>query len=203
MAAKYDLYENPDPKKSGNKQALHARLVPTGKTTAKRLCELASRGNTFNPNEMQAMLECLTDAVVRELENGYVVELGEIGTLSLTLDCRPVMEKSEIRSASVNVKNMTLHTSKEMKNRLRNIHLERNSNGWQTKKVDEALLEQRLTEFFATNAVMRSPDYCRLRECKRCKGVEELNGLIAQGRLLRDGKAGSTVYLPVGGNFGR
>lgn len=203
MAAKYDLYENPDPKQSGEKQALHARFVPTGKTSVTHLCERAANGNTFNPGEMKAMLECIIDRVVEELGMGYVVELGSLGTVSMTLESRPVMEKNEIRSASVRVKNLTLTVSKKMKRRIKGIALERNPYGWQSHKISEDEIELRMTKFFAGNLVMRSSDYCCLRECKRCKGIEELNAFIAAGKLERSGHGSTTVYFPAKGNFGR
>lgn len=203
MAVKYDLYENPDPKRSGEKQPLHARFVPTGRLTADELCEYVARGNTFQPGEVKALLTCLTDTIATELAAGKIIELGDIGTLSLTLNCRPIMEKDEIRSASVRIKNMTLRTSKEMKRKLASIHLERNPHGWQSKNVDEDIITQRLTEYFATHPFMRSSDYCRLRECKRGKGLIELNKLVSEGKLIRDGKKSTIVYLAAKGRFGK
>lgn len=203
MAVKYDLYENPDPKRSGEKQPLHARFVPTGRLTADELCEYVARGNTFQPGEVKALLTCLTDTIATELAAGKIIELGDIGTLSLTLNCRPIMEKDEIRSASVRIKNMTLRTSKEMKRKLASIHLERNPHGWQSKNVDEDIITQRLTEYFATHPFMRSSDYCRLRECKRGKGLIELNKLVSEGKLIRDGKKSTIVYLAAEGRFGK
>lgn len=203
MAAMYDLYENPNPEKSGEQQPLHARFVPRGRTTTEKLCERAANGNLYKAAEIEAMLKSLADTIVQEFEAGNVVELGEIGTLSVTLDSRPVMEKNEIRSASVRVKNMTLRTSVEMKRKLSGVHLERNPYGWRTKELDGKVIEERLTKFFAEHTAMRSKDYFQLRECKPGKGVRELNALIAEGRLLRDGKKGSSVYFPAPGNFGR
>lgn len=203
MAAKYDLYENPNPEKSEEQQSLHARFVPRGRTTTEKLCERAANGNPYKAAEIQAMLKSLSDTIVQEFEAGNVVELGEIGTLSITLDSRPVMEKDEIRSASVRVKNMTLRTSAEMKRKLLGVHLERNPHAWQTKKLDEATIEERLTKFFSANMMMRSKDYFNLRECKPSKGLEELNALIAEGRLMRNVKKGSSVYFPAPGSFGR
>lgn len=203
MAVKYDLYENPDPRKTGKKQPMHARVVPIGKLTADELCERAARGNTFQAGEMKAMLDCLTDTIATELATGRVIELGNLGTLSLTLSCRPVMDKEEIRSASVHVKNMTLRTSKEMKRKLASIHLERNPYGWKSKEMDMDIITQRLTEYFADHPYMRSADYCRLRECKYSKGIEELNKLVSEGKLMRDGKKSTMVYLAVSGWFGK
>lgn len=203
MSVKYDLYENPDPKKTGEKQPMHARFVPTGKLTADELCEHAARGNTFQPGEIKAVIDCLTSTIVQELAAGYIIEFGNIGTLSLTLDCRPVMEKNEIRSASVHVRNMTLRTSKEMKRKLVSIHPERNPYGWKSKEMDESIITGRLTEYFATHPFMRSSDYFRLRECKRGKGMIELNRLVDEGKLVRNGKKSTVVYMPAEGWFGK
>lgn len=203
MAAKYDLYKNPSPKGKAEEQLMHARFVPYGKVTADELYKLAANGNTFTPGEIHAMLECVIDTVINQLEFGKVVEFGSLGTISMTLDSRPVMKKSEIRSQSVCVKNLTLKVSKVTKRRIHSIELERNPYGWQSHQMEPEEIERRLTEYFAKNFVMRSPDYCHLRKCKRCMGIKELNAFIAEGRLCRNGRGCTTIYIPTAGNFGR
>lgn len=204
MAAQYDLYENPDPSKSGKPQLLHARFVPSGKVTARRFCELAAEGNTFNPMEMQGMLECIIDTLIEQLKEGKVVELGSLGTVSMTLTCRrPAMKKNEIRSNSVRVKNLSFTLFRRTKQRIKDIRLEHKPQGWQSRKVSAEVMEKRLTDFFASHPVMISRDYCRLRECKPGKGLRELNALIEEGRLIRQGRRAASFYIPAEGNFGR
>lgn len=203
MAARYDLYENPDPQKSGEQQPMHARFFPFGKISADELYRLAADGTTFNPHELASAFKLITDTIVRQLERGNIIELGDMGTISMTLECRPVMEKTEIRSASIHVKNLTLRTSKAMKQRIKGIELERNPFAWKSVEMNTQTRDRKLTEFFAQTPIMTRRDYEKLRACKPGKALEEINQLIAEGRIKRQGIRSSSFYLPTEGNFGK
>lgn len=201
MAARYELYENPDPRKSGEKQPMHARFVPLARVSADKLYSLAAEGTTFNRHELASAMKLITDTIIKQLKSGNIIELGELGTVSMTLECRPVMEKTEIRSASVHVKNISLRTSKEMKQRIRSIELERNPYAWQSTKMEAETRDSKLTEFFAQSPFMTRHDYEKLRACKPGKALQEINQLIHEGRIARRGNRSSSLYLPTKGNF--
>lgn len=203
MTAKYNLYENPDPQQTGEPQPLHARLVASGRVESAHLYELAAKGSTYSAGELSGAMELIIETLVAQLKEGKIVELGKLGTVSLTLKCRPVMDKKEIRSSSVEVKDITLRTSKKLKERLKTILLERNPSDVKTMPVDPAQLDKLLTAFFTDNLLLTSKEYRRIRGCKQTKALQELNRLIAEGRLSREGNRGSAVYLPVTGNFGK
>ena len=50
---------------------------------------------------------------------GYNVELEGIGTFSVSLKSRPVMEKNEIRAESIHFKDVKFRSSKELRDRLK------------------------------------------------------------------------------------
>lgn len=49
MSAYYDLYETPDVQNTGEKQPLHARIVPSGTYSQKEFIERVSRYQPFSP----------------------------------------------------------------------------------------------------------------------------------------------------------
>lgn len=203
MAMKYDLYENPDPDKSGRQQPLHAKIIPTGKTSAKELYTKAAGGTTFNSSEIAAAMTLITKTIVNELKNGHTVELGEIGTLSVTLNSRSVMDKKEIRAASIQVKDLCLRTSKALKQEISKIELERNPYAWKSTGLNTEIRDRELTEYFSTHPFITNPEYQKLRACKPGMALKELNALITEGRITRHGARSSSVYLPAEGNFGK
>lgn len=203
MTAKYNLYENPDPKKTGKPQPLHARIVPSGKVESAQLYELAARGSTYNASELSAAMELVTETLLTQLKEGKTVELGKLGTVSLTLKCRPVMDKKEIRSSSVEVKDLSLRTSKKIKEKLKTICLERNPPSGGSISVTPAQIDKALTAFFTDNLFITTKEYQHITGCKHTKALKELNGLIAEGRIHREGTRSCSIYLPVAGNFGK
>ena len=50
MSAYYDLYETPDVQNTGEKQPLHARIVPSGTYSQKEFIERVSRYQHFHQN---------------------------------------------------------------------------------------------------------------------------------------------------------
>ena len=50
MSAYYDLYETPDVQNTGEKQPLHARIVPSGTYSQKEFIERVSRYQHFPQN---------------------------------------------------------------------------------------------------------------------------------------------------------
>ena len=97
MSAFYDLYETPDPNDTGEKQPLHARIVPSGTYSKKDFIERVSRHQPFPHNIIEGVLGAVVDELAEALADGYIVELGELGHFSISLKCtHKVMTKKEI-----------------------------------------------------------------------------------------------------------
>ena len=56
MSAYYDLYETPDVQNTGEKQPLHARIVPSGTYSQKEFIERVSRYQHFPQNMVDGVL---------------------------------------------------------------------------------------------------------------------------------------------------
>ena len=68
---------------------------------------------------MKGILQLFQDMMVDFLMFGYNVELEGIGTFSVSLKSRPVMEKNEIRAESIHFKDVKFRSSKELRDRLK------------------------------------------------------------------------------------
>ena len=130
MSTYYDLYETPDVQNTGEKQPLHARIVPSGTYSKKDFIERVSRHQPFPHNIIEGVLGAVVDELAEALADGYIVELGELGHFSISLKCtHKVMTKKEIRAESIRFDNVHLRTSKEFKKKIkREIELERVEN---------------------------------------------------------------------------
>lgn len=199
MSAHYDLYETPDVQNTGEEQPLHARIVPSGTYSKKDFLERVSRSSqTFNYNVIDAVVGVVIDELSEALAEGYVVELGELGHLSISLKCtHKVMNKREIRAESIRFDNVHLRTSKEFKRKIRReIELERVEKSKHISRKVEFSIEQRqqmLQEFLKNNGGITRLEYSRLTGLSRLKAIDELNNFIGQG-ILRKRGAGRTVF---------
>ena len=199
MSAHYDLYETPDPNNTGEKQPLHARIVPSGTYSKKDFLERVARSSqTFNYNVIDAVVGVVIDELAEALSEGYVVELGKLGHFSISLKCtHKVMNKRDIRSESITFDNVHLRTSKEFKRKIkREIELERVDKSKHSSQKVEFTLEQRLhklQEFLKKNGGITRLEYSSLTGLSRLKAIDELNVFIGKG-ILRKRGAGRTVF---------
>lgn len=195
MGAKYALYENPNPKGDGKKQPLHARIVPKGTVRTEEIAEQIADSSGYSTGITKGMLDALAKAIARNLRQGYTVELEEIGSFSISLKCRPVMDKKELRSWSVRFGNIHFKGSKKMKDRLKSIDLERDSEARATRYSPEQrkgrmLLELKEKEFFTT------AQYMRLNGCNRSTAARDVKEMIEAGKIKKLGYGKAVLYVP-------
>ena len=202
MSARYDLYETPDPKKTGKKQPLHARIVPNGTYSRKEFLERVARFQHLPPNILNGALDAIMDELADSLAEGYNVELGELGFFSTSLKClRPAMNKKEIRAESIRFDNVHLRVSKEFRMKVhRAMELERVEKTVHVVKKVQLTQEQRiqlLREFLQKNGGITRLEYSRMISEPRLKAIEELNAFIQQGILRKRGAGRNVFYVLV------
>lgn len=200
MSAYYDLYETPDPNSTGEKQPLHARIVPSGTYSKKEFLERVSRHQPFPHNIIEGVLGAVVDELAEALADGYIVELGELGHFSISLKCtHKVMNKKEIRAESIRFDNVHLRTSKGFKKKIhREIELERVENfGGTTSKTEIPIGRrlQMLQEFLKRNGGITRMEYSRLTGVARLKAVDDLNIFIQEGKLRKRGSGRTVFYV--------
>lgn len=196
MGAKYALYENPNPKGNGEKQPLHARIVPKGTVRTQEIAEQIADGSGYSTATTKGMLDALAKIIARNLRQGYTVELEDLGSFSLSLKCRPVMDKKELRSWSVRFGNIHFKGSKKMKNQLRSIDLERDSEAKATlyspeQRKGRILLTLQEREYFTT------AQYMRLNGCTRSTAARDIKEMIESGKIKKLGYGKAVLYVPV------
>lgn len=195
MAATYDLRENPNPNKDGKKQPLYPRIVSKGTIPSRELLEEISSGSTFNVGELEGALSALSERISFHLKNGYNVELGKLGYFSAKLKARPVMEKDEIRSASVEFDNVNFRASAWFKKHTRGT-LERSNRGFQTSaKLSEEERKDMLEKYLDENTYITRTDYTQLTGLLKNNAMKDLKEFVNQGLLVSSGHRNQMIFL--------
>ena len=199
MSLYYDLYQSGNPLKLDEEQPLYARVIPSGTLPAKKFLELVSKSNGFSEAILEGCLQAVTDELQRWLEQGWTVEVGELGYFSLSLKCdRPVMDKKEIRSPSIHLNKVNLRINKEFKQKFASMRLERMESPYRTpcdRHEDECL--QLLTQHLKKQGCINRMDFMRLTGISRKKAVSLLNKYIGEGVIRKYGNGKAVVYLPM------
>lgn len=199
MSANYRLTPNPNPKGDGQKQPLHARLVANGTVGIEELMKYGKERSTFSTADMKGAMQLISDLMADYLMMGYNVELEGIGFFGLSLQSRPVMDKTELRSESVHFKNINFRCSKEMKRRLKSMPLSRLKETT-VKEFSAQEREQRLMDYLSNNAYISRVDYMAINHCCKNSALNDLKRFIAEGKLLRAGHRNTSIYLKVAKN---
>ena len=188
MAANYKLVRNPNPnaKEPEKTLPLHPRLVSSGTLYWDKFIERAKARSTFSPTDMKGIMQLFQDMMVDYLMAGYNIELGGIGTFSVSLQGRPEMEKSKIRSESIHFKTVRFRASKELKERLKAMPVFRDKE----KASDPSYLpaeacEEELFHFLETNPYITSREYRTICGCSRSKAALDLRKYTQEGKLIR------------------
>lgn len=196
MTARYDLYLNPPSEEGKEERPLHARIVPYGTISTQRLAEEIAYGTSFTPGDVVGVLEMLALKTADYLSQGYWVNLNGLGIFSISLKCRPVFRKDEIRSASVHFKQVNFRAGSELRKRMSGIVLERNpippvpSSGINMEEANRLL-----DDYFTSNPFISRTDFSRLSGLPPTAALKVLNHLIGAGQLRRYGVGRTVVYL--------
>ncbi|MDR1880895.1 MAG: HU family DNA-binding protein [Tannerellaceae bacterium] len=193
MSANYKLVRNPNPKKDGQIQPLHARFVPCGTVSTPEIIRAILPKSTFSSADYKGVLQLLQDALVDHLMFGFNVELEGIGTFTISLQSPPVMNKKQIRSESVFFKDVKFHASKELKDRLKTMHVFRAPER-QRKTFTLEECEERLMRYLEKNTYITGRAYKSLSQCGKTKAAAQLKQFRLAGKIVRHGYGPTTFY---------
>lgn len=193
MSARYRMVRNPNPTGESKKQALHPRVVPYGTIRTNELIEEAEGRSGLSGADIKGALRVIADVMASRLNEGYNVELEELGFFSVSLSSHPVMDKKEIRSESIHFRNVNFRCGKYLKGKLKTMHLERMPEGKGVlPPFEERVL--RLTEYLDSHHYITCSDYRELTGCSKYRALEDLKKLIDEGKLEKNGYKSTRVY---------
>lgn len=202
MSAYYDLFEKPDVNKTGEKQPLYARFIPKGTMGRKEFLDRVHLFTGISRSLLEGAMSAFMDELRDCLVDGWTVELGELGYFTPSLSCtRDVMDKKELRAASVMLRGLNFRLSKEFYNELnKKIRLERHPQSASHSQSSAPLLsvEQRfrvLDEYLQQNPCINRAQYARLAGRSVKQAVTDLNLFIEEGLLKRHGAGRNVVYV--------
>lgn len=198
MSAYYDLYETPDINNTGEQQPLHARIVPKGTIDRKEFIDRVHRFTGLSHAMLEGAMSAFMDELRDCLADGWTVELGELGYFTPSLNCRPVMEKNHLRSASIGLRGLNFRLGKEFYRELNGkIHFERRpvfSAQSPASVLTKEQCAELLKDYLAQYPCINRAQYSQLTGRNYKQAVAELNVFIADGLLMRHGMGKSVVY---------
>ena len=194
MSANYKLVRTPSPKKSGEERPLHVCYVPNKTVSLKDMEKMLLSTSSFSMADVKGVLHLLQTAIVDNLMMGNDVCLDGIGTFTMSLQCRPVMDKKEIRSESIHFKNVKFRSAKELRKRLWGTPLFRAPEEEKEEFSTEDCRKRLLWYFDNKQPFITGRAYQALNHCGKTKAAAQLKQFSKEGTLTRQGYGPTTFY---------
>ena len=197
MSAQYDLYETPDIKQTGEKQPLHPRIVPKGTIGQDEFLDRVHKFTGISRSLLAGTMQSFQNELKDLLANGWIVELGEIGYFSVSLQGPPVMHKKDVRAQSIKLKNINYLPTKQFKREVGyDMRLERTESLTRPKGNgrSEAECLALITAHLEKYPCMTRTDYCYMTGHDKKRALKELNAFIEKEILMRYGAGKQVVY---------
>lgn len=115
MSIHYDLYETPDIQQTGEQQPLHPRVVFNGTIDQEEFLDRVHKFTGISRSLLSGAMQSFQNELRDLLANGWIVELGDIGYFSVSLQGPPAMKKEEVHAQSIKLKNINFRSGTQFK----------------------------------------------------------------------------------------
>lgn len=200
----YQLKEKHDLRGEANEEnpAIAVTVVGSRTVTTKELAKEIAASCTVKEADVAGVLTALSQRVQRTLLNGDRVELGEIGTLSVTLTCGNMHRADNVTAHDIKVRRIAFAPSKELTQAMRGAQM-KSAGPARTKQLTMEEAEERLTTHFATHDTLYRSEMESICECTRYRATQLLNAFVEAGKLHAAGRKNVRHYMAVEGCFGK
>ncbi len=196
MAIQYDFYETSELQDEDDEGRLRARAVSRGTISAEKLWKRVEQVSGFSVAQTKGVMEAVAEMTQYFLGEGYSVQLGELGYLSVSLTSRRVKNCKEIRAESVEFSQLNFRASKKVRGFL--IYTEKEKVSKKRSQSSKLPIEKRaqlLKDFLSTHPFASGVDYCRMTATLKGKAMRDLHSFIEEGWLRKYGNGRTVVYL--------
>ncbi|MDH6359275.1 HU family DNA-binding protein [Parabacteroides sp. PF5-9] len=195
MAAEYKLVRNPNPHHDNRVLPLHARLVSGGTVSVDDIMRDLKARSSFSPADIKGMLQLLQDIMADYLMFGKNVELDGIGTFSVSLQCRPVMNKKEIRAESVHFRSINYRPSVKLCRRLETMPVFRADSSKQIRHYTLDECREHLLRYLNNHTFITRKTYMQLNARSKPQACMDLKQFLNEGIINRYGQGPTTFYM--------
>lgn len=194
MSIEYDLFANP-PRPGETKPTLHARAINIQTVDTNELARMIEGMSTFTSADIKGAIKAISERLFYCLSNSQSVHLDGIGTFSVTLKCRPVENKKDIRAASIAFKNVEFRADPELKKRFRGARMERREGTTERKAYNEDIRQKRILWYIKNYGTINQTVAADLNQCTRQKAKKDLEQLIEDNQIQKNWCGRRAFYI--------
>lgn len=194
MSISYRIVEVPDLNGQNNGKKYAAKVNSAGTVKLDELCQLITARSAISSADVKAVLDSFCFGFKHYLENGYSLNLNELGFFSPSLTTRQVGEEDGAPLLEVKVRGINYRPTVDLKDRLALCKLSR-SEKKKTKEYSEDERLERVLNYVEKNRFIDRRQCQKLNSCSAYRANSDLKALIGAGKLVAVGYGRSLVYV--------
>ncbi|MDD4609993.1 MAG: hypothetical protein WCQ82_05265 [Bacteroidaceae bacterium] len=195
MEATYDFFETHEINDTETVQQYRARLISSGSVTTEDIAEIIQERSTFNRADVMGLLEALTEVTLARIERGYTVQIGRLGTLSMSLSSEKVKDKHSIRAESVYFNGLHFKASSYATDKLKHLTAHRSE-----QKKERSILKREertrvVMHYLQKNQWITIREYAKLTGLSRRAAQQDMQQYVANKELSKKSVGKMFVYM--------
>lgn len=192
MNVKVKIYETPKPNEREGKVLQHARVASKGTRRLDDICDqLVPMG--LNTAQIKGILDGVSNYVGKSLREGYHIEVDGLGTFSLSVASRQVINDEDEKVTQIMVDGVNFRCGKELRKRIQETRLvidKQEKKGLPLEKRKKQLLE-----YIRKNGHISGMEYTRLNDCNRYQMKKDMEIFQSEGIIRSVGSETRKVYV--------
>ncbi|WP_421752747.1 HU family DNA-binding protein [Croceimicrobium sp.] len=127
MSVQFKVIQRKNPQDFSAAPLHYALAVRGQKVDLDGLSALISDGSTVRQNDVYAVLIGMVNAIIHELQNGRVVQLGKLGSFAISISAEGRQSDEEVTAATIKKSRILYRPQKELQDMLKTLKFERQS----------------------------------------------------------------------------
>lgn len=169
-------------------QGVRVSITHGQKTELEDMARAINHANSATVADVLAVWNAMEEEIIRALEDGRRVALGNLGTLRLEVGTKPGKSTAKsITSSDIVAKGLTFQPSKRLIQVIDALTFE--CDGIVSHPLSEQRTEEALAEHFASHQYISARTYATLTHCSLSTARRRIAEMVTAGRLIKSGIA--------------
>lgn len=169
-------------------QGVRVSITHGQKTELEDMARAINHANSATVADVLAVWNAMEEEIIRALEDGRRVALGNLGTLRLEVGTKPGKSTAKsITSSDIVAKGLTFQPSKRLTQVIDSLTFE--CDGIVSHPLSDQRSEEALAQHFASHQYISVRTYATLTHCSLSTARRRIAEMVTKGRLIKSGIA--------------
>lgn len=195
MAILFDFYESPPQDGEDGKIRIYPRPVFSQTVGTQELADIIHSRSSLTKGDIYSTLIGLGQVLSERLRAGQRVYMDGIGYFSVSLRCKEIRTKKDMRASNVGVKAVEFRADKHLRSDLLSAKVKRTTQIGHSAKLSDEEVNRRVDKYFKENPVMTRKVFQSVCQMKEGKALRHIKRLLEEGKIRNMGTQRQPIYM--------